>query len=63
MNKYIDKPVFVVKTFQDANNFINECKLIYDNKIDEKSFCGIDFEFNMNWNTKKRFIGLMQIII
>lgn len=64
MNRYIDKPIHLIKTQEDADNFIKQCKIIYDDmKNHGRSFCGIDFEFNMNWKTKIREIGLMQIIL
>src|SRR5271156_5287948 len=62
-DKLLDKPFAVVTTNDNKKSFIQDCQKIYD--ITEKSgrtFCGIDFEFNMNWKTKERYIGSMQII-
>lgn len=60
----LDKPVTVVLDKEDRLKFFHDCKKIYTmSKTDKDVFCGIDFEFNMNWKTKKRYIGSMQIIL
>jgi hypothetical protein len=48
-----------------TENFIDDCRRIYQSSLLENNnvFCGIDFEFNMNWAQKMRYIGLMQIIL
>jgi len=57
-------PITVVKTIEDENKFIEDCKKIYSmRKIQHKNtFCAIDLEFNMNWKTRERYIALMQIM-
>lgn len=64
MNDEKDKPITVVKTHDDQIKFIEMCRYIYQNNKLNKSttYCGIDFEFNMNWKLKERYIGSMQII-
>jgi hypothetical protein len=58
-----NKPIIVVKNEKDADQFIADCQKIYTVNNDlGTSFCGIDFEFNMNWKKKERYIALMQII-
>lgn len=69
MNEHLtlesDKPVHIIKTINDAELFIEDCRKIYKlhkNINQHKTFCGIDFEFNMNWKLKTRYIAFMQII-
>ena len=64
-----DKPIIVVRNNNDANIFIDDCRKLHDMNNERKgadaapgSFCGIDFEFNMNWRTRERYIAMMQII-
>ncbi len=59
-----DKPITIVINELTINQFIKECHNIYETckKKTNDSYCGIDFEFNMNWKTKERYISLMQII-
>uniref|UniRef100_A0A6C0BDQ0 3'-5' exonuclease domain-containing protein n=1 Tax=viral metagenome TaxID=1070528 RepID=A0A6C0BDQ0_9ZZZZ len=56
---YIMFSPIIVKDNNTKNIFINDCKKMYDNK--DKSFYGIDFEYNMK--NKKRVISLMQVIL
>jgi hypothetical protein len=64
MDKIKDKPIIVVDTENKKNEFILSCENIYRlSKINNNlTFCGIDFEFNMNWSKKTRYIASMQII-
>lgn len=64
MDQIKDKPITVVKTNDDQIKFIEDCRKIYTmcKKDHTSTFCGIDFEFNMNWKLKERYIGSMQII-
>ncbi|VBB18914.1 hypothetical protein YASMINEVIRUS_1446, partial [Yasminevirus sp. GU-2018] len=58
-----DKPVTVVINSSDEKAFIRDCKKLYDlSKISNSVFCGVDFEFNMNWKLKTRYISAMQVI-
>lgn len=60
-----NKSVLIVKDRDTTNKFIDTCRNIYKLSLLENNsvFCGIDFEFNMNWKKKDRYIGLMQIIL
>ena len=58
-----DKPITLVINETTINQFINDCENIYQTSLTNDSYCGIDFEFNMNWKTKERYISLMQIIL
>jgi len=57
------KPICVVVSRKDTETFIADCHDIYQASAHRDVFCGIDFEFNTNHSTKKRYIGLMQIIL
>lgn len=59
------KPVYIVKTYDNKQIkfFITQCKKIYRHHQQFKdSFCGIDFEFNINRQHKRHDMALMQII-
>jgi hypothetical protein len=61
--KLLDKPFIVVTSDEHKKSFIQDCQKIYDiTGKNGRTFCGIDFEFNMNWKLKTRYIGSMQII-
>jgi hypothetical protein len=64
MDQIKGKPIFVVKTYDEQIQFIESCKKLYTLSIQNNTstFCGIDFEFNMNWKIKERYIGSIQII-
>lgn len=64
MDQIKGKPIFVIKTYEDQVKFIESCKKLYTLSTQDHTltFCGIDFEFNMNWKLKERYIGSMQII-
>jgi hypothetical protein len=64
MDKIKDKPIIVVDSENKKNDFVLSCEKIYRlSKINNNlTFCGIDFEFNMNWSKKIRYIASMQII-
>ena len=61
------KAVFIIRSGDDTEPFIKDCHKIYslyknNNVINNKTFCGIDLEFNMNWKLHKHYIAFMQII-
>lgn len=58
-----DKPVHIVNNKNKMADFMSQCIDIYqENKKYKNSFCGIDIEFNTDIKTKKRYIGVIQII-
>lgn len=57
-----DKTITVINNDRESE-FFDACTNIYNlSKISRKTFCGVDFEFNTDRKTKKRYIALMQII-
>lgn len=60
MNGEKDKPITVVIDDLTINKFLIDCQNL---SLTKNSICGIDFEFDMNWKTKERYISLMQIIL
>src|ERR1700733_960529 len=56
-----DMPIIIVRSDVTMKRFMEDCKKIYLTNT-TNTFCGIDFEFNMNWKTKERYIGSMQIV-
>jgi len=55
-----DKPITVVIDQMTIDKFLIDCQNI---SLSKNGICGIDFEFDMNWGTKERYISLMQIIL
>jgi len=60
-----DKPYRQVIDSRSIDQLIDRCKQM--DRQNESSggsiFYGIDFEFNMNWKTKDRYISIMQLIV
>ncbi len=55
-----DKPITVVVDHMTVDKFLIDCQNL---SFSKNGICGIDFEFDMNWKTKERYISLMQIIL
>lgn len=60
MNDEKDKPITVVTDRLTINKFLTDCQNL---SLTKNGMCGIDFEFDMNWKTRERYISLMQIIL
>jgi hypothetical protein len=57
--------IIVINNTKNLDIFFNDCRRLYEISLTEKHpvHCGIDFEYNMNWRNKERYISLMQIIM
>lgn len=60
MDNEKDKPITVVTDQMTINKFLLDCQNL---SLTDNGICGIDFEFDMNWKIKERYISLMQIIL
>ena len=57
-----DTHIVLVKTQNDIMNFIKICNGRWEELKKNDVYACIDFEFNMNWKLKERYISLMQIM-